>query len=334
MAPARPRHIEPTPELAPPPSSGVLLLAGRSGLYIVLLLGAILAAGFYSFRAYGIFDCQASGYSSDGYLAYCGATSYGDYDHGAFWYGLEPAARQAAESARVLFVGNSRMQFGFSTAATADWFASLPASYYLLGFSHFENYTFEEPLIEKLRPKARVYVINLDAFFDTTESGPGKTVMEDESAGQRYAQKRQWQGIHKTVCSAFRALCGNGTAYFRSRSVGSWRATGHGFSSEPVSYDDDVDRNRAGASAALGNRFLSTLPVSRECTILTMVPTVKTEVGTAKSIAAALGTNLVAPELTGLSTFDRSHLDPASAKRWSAAFFEAAGPRIRSCLND
>jgi hypothetical protein len=56
-------------------------------------------------------------------------------------------------------------------------------------------------------------------------------------------------------------------------------------------------------------------------------------VGTAKAVADALGLPLIAPELTDLQTFDRSHLDGQSAERWSAAFLEAAGPRIRACVD-
>ncbi len=119
----------------------------------MLLLAVALGAGPYSLRKYGIFSCQASGYDSDGYLGYCGATSYGDYDHGAIWFGLEPAASAAAANAQVLFLGNSRTQFAFSSKATADWFSSLSESYYLLGFSHFENYTFEAPLLQQAAPK-------------------------------------------------------------------------------------------------------------------------------------------------------------------------------------
>jgi len=54
---------------------------------------------------------------------------------------------------------------------------------------------------------------------------------------------------------------------------------------------------------------------------------------TAGAVADALGLNLVAPELEGLQTFDGSHLDPASAERWSKAFLDAAGPQIRKCLD-
>jgi len=332
MVPTRPPQIDPTDVLGR--GRGSFVLAARSGLYTFLVLAVALGFGAYSLRKYLIFSCPASGYASDGYLGYCGATSYGDYDHGAIWFGLEPAATAAAANAQVLFLGNSRMQFGFSSEATADWFSSLSASYYLLGFSHNENYTFEAPLLRKLRPRAKVYVINIDLFFERSESGPGKTVMRDESARTRYEQKRQWQRIHKAICTTYKAVCGHEATYFRSRSAGAWLVAGGRFTSEPVSYDEDIDQNTLASYTTLGNEFLPSLSVDRACTILTVVPTVKTGVGTAKAIAATLGLNLVAPRLAGLITFDRSHLDPESAQRWSAAFLEEAGPQIRKCLKE
>jgi hypothetical protein len=330
MVPTKPFQIDPT--AVPGRGRGSFVIAARSGLYILIVLAAALVAGAYSLRKYLIFSCPASGYGSDGYLGYCGATSYGDYDHGAIWFGLEPAAIDAATNAQVLFLGNSRMQFGFSSKATADWFSSLSESYYLLGFSHDENYTFEVPLVRKLRPRAKVYVINIDLFFERSESGPGKTVMRDESARTRYEQKRQWQRIHKEICTDYKAVCGQEAAFFRSRSAGSWLVAGGRFTSEPVSYDEAINQKMLASYTALGNEFLPSLSGDRACTILTIVPTVKTDVGTAKAIAAALGLNLVAPRLAGLITFDRSHLDPKSAQRWSAAFLDEAGPQIRKCL--
>jgi len=308
------------------------MLEARSGFYTLFLLAVVLGAGLYSLRRYAIFGCQASGYSSDAYLAYCGATSYGDYDHGAIWFDLEPAANSAATNAQVLFVGNSRTQFAFSTKATADWFSSISESYYLLGFSHFENYTFEAPLLRNLRPRAKVYVINIDAFFERWETGPGKTVMRDESAKTRYQEKRRWQGIHKVICTTFRVLCGDDIAIFRSRPTGAWRVTDWRFTREPVSYDDYIDQTKVVAYTTVANQFLPSLAVDRGCTILTIVPAVKTSIGTAKAIADGLGFNLVAPRLDGLVTFDQVHLDPESAQRWSTAFFEGAGSQIRKCL--
>jgi hypothetical protein len=313
---------------------GRFVLAARSGLYILLVLAVVLGAGAYSLRRHGIFSCSASGYGSDGYLSYCNATGYGDYDHGAIWFGLEPAASGAAASAQVLFLGNSRTEFAFSSEATADWFSSRSMTYYLLGFSHDENYTFEAPLLRKIRPKASVYVINIDSFFQRSETGPGKTVMRDESAKNRYEEKREWQSIHKAICTAFKAVCGSEGAFFRSRSVGAWTVTGGPFPSEPVSYNNDIDQDALATYTELGSKFLGGLFADRECTILTIVPTVNTRIGTAKATAAALGLKLVAPSLTGLVTFDQVHLDPQSAQIWSSAFLEQAGPQIQRCLSE
>ena len=310
------------------------MLSARSGLYILLVLAVALGAAAYGLREYGIFSCQASGYSSDRYLSYCNATSYGDYDHGAVWFGLEPAVDTAARNASVLFLGNSRTQFAFSSRATADWFSSLSESYYLLGFSHEENYTFEVPLLRKLHPRAKVYVINIDTFFERSETSPAKTVMRDESARARYEQKRQWQEIHQAVCTTVKGVCGNDEAIYRSRSVGSWKVTGNAFPGGQVSYDEVIDQKMLSSYTALGKEYLPGLTADRACTILTIVPTVKTGIGTAQATANELGFRLVAPRLTGLVTFDPIHLDRESAQRWSAEFFEEAGPQIRKCLSE
>jgi hypothetical protein len=85
--------------------------------------------------------------------------------------------------------------------------------------------------------------------------------------------------------------------------------------------------------AGLGEKFLAQLPVDRGCVILTLVPTVETKRAEAMAIAAKLGHDLLAPQIDGLLTFDGSHLDEASAERWSAAFLREAGPRIRRCVD-
>ena len=119
---------------------------------------------------------------------------------------------------------------------------------------------------------------------------------------------------------------------FRSRSSGAWLVTRHQRKSEPVSYDDDVDRKGLASYTELGNEFLPSLSADRACTILTIVPTVKTGVGTAKAVAAALGMNLVAPRLPGLITFDRSTSTRKARNGGPQHFLNEAGPQIRKCL--
>jgi hypothetical protein len=311
------------------------VLASRPAAYVCLLLAVVIGAALYSLRGNGIFACQAADYGPDTYLSYCQATGYGDYDHGAFWFDLEPGAVAAAKGADVLFIGNSRMQMGFSTPATTSWFASHAASYYLLGFSHNVNFVFESPLIEKLQPRARVYVLNVDRFFRMVASPPAQAVLDDSTARARYLVKRNWQPVHRTLCGRLPWLCRDEHTFFRARPTGAWKVAGGTLRVAPVSYADGPEDGVAvlPAYGDSARKFVGSLPVPRECIILTYIPYMKTDTATANSVARALGMELVAPRLDGLKTFDQSHLDQASAQRWSAAFFEAAGPRIAGCLD-
>jgi len=309
--------------------------AVKPALYISVILCVAFATYAYKLRIEGIFSCQADGYTSDRYLAYCHATGYGDYEHGVFWFSLEPSAENFAKSAEVLFLGDSRLQVAFSTGATADWFSSASIRYYLLGFSYGENQVFAQELLRKLTPRAKVYVISVDPFFGQRETPPARMLMRDSVARIRYEVKRLWQVVHQPICSGLTAICGDQYVVFRSRKTGTYhiRGTGDWLKRSPVSDDPLVDQSVVETFTTSGRNFLSRLPVSRECVILTVLPTVEARVGTAKAIAAALGTNLLAPELEGLQTFDGSHLDQASAERWSQAFLQLAAPRIRRCLD-
>ncbi len=306
----------------------------RPALYISIVLGVVLAAYAYKLRTDGIFACSAEGYTSDRYLAYCHAKGYGDYEHGAFWFGLEPSTQDFARTATVLFLGNSRVQIALSTVATSDWFSSAAARYFLMGFGYDGNVVFEGALLRKFKPQAKVYVINIERFFDRFESPPARTVMRDSSAGNQYELKRIWQFLHEGSCQAFPLICGSRYTIFRSRETGAYHLKGWGeFKKRAVSYDQTIDQAAAQNEADGAREFLSGLRVERDCVILTMIPYAGTKLGTANAIANALGMNLVIPKLDGLQTFDGSHLDQTSAERWSGAFLKAAGPRIRKCLD-
>src|SRR6266849_4476822 len=195
--------------------------ASRPALYISIILCTILAAYAYKLRTNGVFACEVGGYTSDRYLAFCPAAGYGDYEHGAFLFKLEPSALTFASNADVLFLGDSHVQHAFSTAATTQWFTSASARYYLLGFAFGENVTFAEPLLREVKPTARVYVVPVD-FFARTETAPSKEVLHDSAAPFKYRMKRVWQFMHKAMCGGLPAACGTAPAIFRSRETGSY----------------------------------------------------------------------------------------------------------------
>lgn len=304
------------------------------GTYILLVLCAALAGYVYTLRTGGIFSCPAGGYGGDRYLAYCHAEQYGDYDHGAFWFALEPGIRDYVARAEVLFLGNSRVQFGFSGAATDAWMHALPARHFLLGFAYWENYTFERELVRRIGPRPAAYVINIDDFFETRETDVARSVMQNDSLRGHYRVKRIWQWPHRLLCSPLPALCGGNEAFFRSLSTGEYQRFAADWERIPVAYEQSVDRRMLADYTARASQFLDSLPVSRGCIVMTIVPSSHTRMGTARALAQALGVEFVAPELPDLTTFDRSHLNVDSAGRWSTAFFETAGPRIRRCVDE
>jgi hypothetical protein len=303
-------------------------------LFVAIIACSFVGALAYKLRSDGIFACPASGYGSDTYLSDCSARAYGDYDHGAFWFGLEPQALSAAAEADVLIVGSSRLQFGFSGVATASWFKTLGVRHYLLGFSHSETVVFFGPLLSRIRPRAKVYVINVDRFFDDRVSPPTEQILKDRNVLERYREKQAWQSLHKTLCGALPMVCGNTVAIYRSHATGAWRVAGSGqFQYKQVSDGQPTNVERWDDYGKLGQKFLEQLPVDRSCVILTLVPTVETKRAEAVAIAARLRQELLAPQIDGLRTFDGSHLDEWSSESWSAAFLREAGPRIRKCIH-
>jgi hypothetical protein len=306
---------------AVPASFALLVLLSFGGTFV------------YKLRFEGIFACPASGYGSNAYMSDCTARTYGDYDHGAFWFGLEPQARRAAADADVLIIGSSRLQFAFSGKATANWFSALDIRPYLLGFSASETVVFFEPLLAKTRPRAKVYVVNVDRFFDDRVSPPAGQILRGYDIQARYEEKRTWQLLHRSVCGLLPVACGTALAIYRARETGVWQRIGGGlFETRRVSDGQPSRVELWERYAKLAEKFLAQLPVDRSCVIFTIVPTVETKRAEAMAIAAKLGQDLLAPQIEGLSTFDGSHLDEASAERWSTAFFQEAGPRIRSCV--
>jgi hypothetical protein len=134
----------------------------------------------------------------------------------------------------------------------------------------------------------------------------------------------------------FAVICRDQFAIFRSRETGAYYADGIAQLQKitPVSYDGIISQNVVDRNTAAAIDFLKQFTLEK-CVILTLVPFSGTKVAEADAIATSLRMKLVTPgNLEGLQTWDGYHLDRPSAERWSRAFFQAAGPEIRSCLEE
>ncbi len=303
----------------------------RAASYVVILLVVAAATLAVKLRMRGVFACPAS-YADIAYLSDCNASNYGDYDHGAFWFELEPQAMRAAREAKVLLLGNSRVQFGFSSAVTAGWFADRSIPFFALGFGHYESVTFVTPVLARVQPQASAYVINADRFFVDWLSPISRRVIYERDARAQYDEKHFWQRLHKPVCGALPFLCGHAFAVYRNAGNGMWFTAGTP-PQNPIRVSDGApgDTENWPHYIELARTFVDGLKVDRQCIVLTIVPSVGTKRAQAQAIAEALGVAFIAPRIDDLSTFDGSHLNVESAARWSAAFMAAAGPVLERC---
>lgn len=314
-------------------NDGSGLRSYKTALYAAIVIVGCVMTYLVKLPIVGIFGCPIGGYDSDTYLSYCNTTHYGDYDHGAFWFALEPSVSRAVAEADVLFVGSSRSQFGFSSAATRDWFADRGFKHYLLGFSHTGTVQFAAPLLAKLQPRASAYVINVDRFFVDEVTQPAAEVMNDPLALASYRKKGRWQYFHREICAAVPLVCGDNPVYFRTRADGHWVSGGaYSQGGTPVSEGEPTGEERWSRYAELAESFIASLPVPKGCVILTVVPYPGTQIAEARAIADAVQVDLVAPTLAKLTTFDGSHLDEQSAEAWSVAFLDAAAHTIERCV--
>jgi hypothetical protein len=130
-------------------------------------------------------------------------------------------------------------------------------------------------------------------------------------------------------------MCGQEVSYYRSRTTGEWTLGGtRGLFPGPTGPVSPVDQETIAHQKAIAIKFIAGLRVERRCLFMTYVPTAPDRRATAQALAAALGFELISPQLEGLRTLDGSHLDRESAERFVSAFAEIGRPRFRECLQD
>ena len=207
-------------------------------------------------------------------------------------------------------------------------------AYYLLAFSYNEDMVFTEELLRRMNPRASVYIINVDDFFERRETAAAKTILHDPDARSRYEWKRFAQRLHQPICGAFPKLCGRRFVIFRSRETGAYYRIAQG--DEPVlpqnavSYDPWVDQAVVKDSTALAIDFLNQYAKGK-CVILTNVPYPETKIGNAEAIASGRRLAASCAARDGRAQHDR-RLSPRPAERRSLVESVLRGGRAQNSL--
>lgn len=313
-------------------------IGNRAFVALVLasaLLGCVGAyLGIWTYRAS---QCRMSP-DTGAYLAYCGQPKYGDYEHGAFHYNLEPGLMSNLRRAQVMFVGTSQAQFGFSTTATTEFFRKRAARHYVMGFGYTEGSVFPAALIDRFHLTPRVVVISTDNFPMGRLSQPAFDVMSrDLRPWLDYRAKFAANRIARGLCAMLPALCSREHgALFRSAANGHWLLDQYGpqanlpiGASNPMTLSPETIAGRLQDAQTLARH----LRIAGDCIVVTAPPNGITDFSPlARDIARTLGAHAVLPQLEGLATIDTAHLTRDSAERWSAAVLAEIGPVLDRCL--
>ncbi len=295
----------------------------------------LMASGASYFLA--ITKCNADASSADSYIAYCLDRDYGDYEHEAFYFGLNGTERSLIE-AHVLFLGNSKMQYAFSRSNVAPFFEERNARFFLMGFGHGEQSRFPEIVLKRHPARPTLAIVNVDPFFTDGITEPAAFPLQHPVAALIDAAfKSAMQVPRAWICGRWpmHALCNGEPAMMRSEITGQWDVARFRPDPEPplplqavAPVADEALRQWLARASVIAPEFLKTLKA--RCVVFTAVPS---EAGSlyGQRLAAQLGVPFISPEIAGLTTIDRIHLDGRSAIAWSDAFLRALDPVGRTC---
>ncbi len=263
--------------------------------------------------------------SADAYFAVNHPAFPHHLDHVALYHGAYGTPRYL-RAADVLFLGNSRLMFGFAPDVLDDLSRRLGLSYYLLGFGHSEPAPFPMAIVRRFDLRPRFVVVNADPFFVGDTSPYARTVAAMSAFD---ARKVLFEGaayhLAHTYLDAWlpqwpNLADGRRTfTLYRSRRTGAWLGPAAYPSAVPFRESDDAPPVPP-QCLEVARRFKEEMDARGTRIVLTFVPSPAGCRSYAEQFARLLGVPLVAPRLDGLETFDHSHLTPASARRFTAAF--------------
>lgn len=312
----------------------------RYVLPFVVISAIVTVTAFVGSTFSGALSCSSTGYRDGYYMAYCTSPAFGDYEHGALFYNLEPGIEKNLPQSELLFLGDSQAQTGFSGQGLRSLLDREKVKYYILGFGYGESEGFIVELLKRWAAHPKVIVINIDPFFHGYFSQVGMDVLSRRFAVRmHYTTLQMFERFQRSFCSSLPALCPDTwTAVYRSANDGHWEwSIAWAYPPLQVKIDpakqNRIDDGSAAVYRAEALKFVEASGLRPECIVFTGVPNGNQDSPyMATKIGEGLGVRVITPKVDNLSTFDTAHLNFESADRWSAAFATELEPVIAHCI--
>ncbi|MGJ5243149.1 hypothetical protein ACQR14_36570, partial [Bradyrhizobium oligotrophicum] len=185
----------------------------------VIIAGCLAAPFAYSGKGISIAGCRLAP-APDQFISLCGSRRFGDFEHAAFWFGIERRALANLKAADVVFTGSSRTMFAFSTAEVRAYFAKRGLRQFNLGFGYEDQQAFFSALAVKHHLRPRVLVIGIDPYFNDRVSAPAVAAMHDHWELGRALVKKGEIWLQPSLCYLRLIDCGREPTAFRSSEDG------------------------------------------------------------------------------------------------------------------
>jgi hypothetical protein len=299
-----------------------------------------LAAGAATMAAVGAWavpqagDLGASGLEQPPAGHYLAHSRAGHTDHHVLYHGLDPVTNERLDSADVLWLGNSRLQFALRRSVLRPFFSPRSLSYFVLGFGHEETFHFPLSILDRRKLRPTVVLVNVDGFFVGPPSEWAVGVMtdsrfdafkwwfENEAAHESRLLLHAWLPHWPDRLSSRRDM-----VVHRSRLDGTWFVGTPEVTVGPLPVSLEatppVEERVTNARA-----FVERMRAQGTSVIFCLVPGPSTSRATAESLAQQVGVPLLAPELDMPLTMDGSHLTEESATEFAALLLDALEPHL------
>jgi hypothetical protein len=327
------------------PSSKVFLIS-----LALFTAAGVLAGGVYRLVNWGYDVLGCTLHREPGtFLAYCQSKQYGDFEHGAYYFDLEPEAVENLRKAKVLFLGNSKTQFGFSTDKVKGYFNERSIPFYVMGFGYGEGVDFARTLIKKYNLKPKVLIVVSDPFFKSGLAPPASAIFDNFNPFWKRlwpwwdsVTKKIFNTLQPKICDLRAALCrSHSRTIYRVAKDGSWiwrnlfRPPEYGqFPLDPARRKP-LTKEPAMTDQENARYLFEAAGVRRDCVVLTVVPNSDIDAEPyAVESGRLLGVRVELPKLDGLVTIDHLHLTWNSAQRWSGTFLREVDPLIARCVSE
>ncbi|MFO0918898.1 MAG: hypothetical protein U0872_11360 [Planctomycetaceae bacterium] len=263
----------------------------------------------------------------DWYLAYY----IEGLDHSLLYHDVhhDVAAMRAAD---VLLLGNSRMLYSIDHEELKAFEARTGLSCYVLAFGYREQHRFPQKLIERYDLRPKYAVLNVDPFFGNSLSSMAARTLASSPWDARKSEFETQASffLHRHIQNwvPHPGIPGAATwAYYRSHQHGSIFASATKGRARSVS-EATIDWQLTPAEKITAEEFQGWMKSRGTQILMTTVPPAVPE--PMRDLARELDVPAILPDHEDLMTSDGSHLDPASARKFSADFFRKLEPLVKT----